>query len=135
MKEGAQIAELKAGDHFGERALLTAEPTAATVVALERTELMALGKAKFDEALGPLEQILEKERAQRDREAERQKVARAPQSARPDTPSPRSLPSRAARRAPLTRLSAPLTRHSHVVTPSSTRTRPNETRPSADAGG
>ena len=83
MKEGAQIAELKAGDHFGERALLTAEPTAATVIALERTELMALGKAKFDEALGPLEDILQKERAEREREAERAKVAPAPVSVAP----------------------------------------------------
>ena len=72
-KDGVEIAQLKAGDHFGERALLTAEPTTAAVEAVERTELMGLDKSKFDAVLGPLEAILQKERLQREREAERQK--------------------------------------------------------------
>jgi len=72
-KDGNEVATLKAGDHFGERSLLTAESTNSTVTAVERTEVMKLGKEAFDKTLGPLETILKKEQLQREREIERQK--------------------------------------------------------------
>jgi len=71
--DGAEVKQLKDGDYFGERSLLTAEATNATVKALGRTELMKLGKEEFDKALGPLANILEKARMERDREIEREK--------------------------------------------------------------
>jgi len=70
-KGGAELANLKAGDHFGERSLLTSEPVGATCTATERCELMGLDKKRFDEVLGSLQDILEKERIQREKEAER----------------------------------------------------------------
>ena len=40
-------------------------------------QLMKLGKSEFDKALGPLANILEKARMERDREIEREKVRAA----------------------------------------------------------
>jgi len=71
-KDGAEIARLGAGSYFGERALLTEEPTAATVTAVERSEVMKLGKAAFDETLGPLEELLQAAMKRREKEQERQ---------------------------------------------------------------
>jgi len=72
--DGNEVKQLFRGDHFGERALLTEENTAASIKVRERTELMKLGKAQFEKMLGPLEEILQKERLTRERELERQKV-------------------------------------------------------------
>lgn len=66
VKDATPLATLKAGDYFGERALLTEEPCIATVTANEHLVLMSLGKKQFEETLGPLESILEKERLQRE---------------------------------------------------------------------
>ena len=46
------------GDHFGERALLTDEPRAATVTATVATTCLALNRATFNELLGPLKDLL-----------------------------------------------------------------------------
>ena len=63
-----KLTTLKGGDFFGERSLLTEEPTVASVVAAEPTELMCLPKAKFEQLLGPLQGVIEREKERRDRE-------------------------------------------------------------------
>lgn len=75
--DGKEVKQLFSGDHFGERALLTEENTAASVTVRERTELWVLGKKDFEQMLGPLEQILKKERLTRERELEME-TARIP---------------------------------------------------------
>lgn len=46
-----QVAELKAGDFFGEIALISAIPHSSTVKALEQTELFVMLKADFETIL------------------------------------------------------------------------------------
>jgi len=46
-----QVAELQAGDFFGERSLLTGEPRSATVVATSKVECWRLDKSAFQELL------------------------------------------------------------------------------------
>ena len=43
---------LGAGDHFGERALVTSEPAAANVIAISSGTLFSIGKATFEKVLG-----------------------------------------------------------------------------------
>ena len=50
--------KLKAGECFGERALLTNEPRAATVTATTQGVVMALDRHAFTELLGPLHDVL-----------------------------------------------------------------------------
>jgi CRP-like cAMP-binding protein len=50
---------LTAGDYFGERALLTGEPRAATIKAVTEVKVMALDRANFDTLLGPLRDVLD----------------------------------------------------------------------------
>ena len=71
LKDGDKLAELGRLDYFGERSLLTAEVTAAKVVAsgAEPAVLMSLGKATFEAQLGPLKDLLEAEAAKRERVA------------------------------------------------------------------
>lgn len=57
--EKFQTHELGPGDYFGERALMTNEPRAATVRALEKTVLMTLDKIAFQKHLGPLQDVLD----------------------------------------------------------------------------
>ncbi|NMC72240.1 MAG: Flp pilus assembly complex ATPase component TadA [Myxococcales bacterium] len=52
-----ELARLGPGDHFGEMALLTAEPRTASVVALEETRAVALSKVVFDKLLAQLPQV------------------------------------------------------------------------------
>ena len=59
------------GDHFGERSLLTAEPTVASVVTAAPTQLMALDKATFERILPPLQDLVAREVAIRDMRARR----------------------------------------------------------------
>ena len=51
--------ELKPGDYFGERALMTNEPRAATVSAISKTVLMTLDKVAFQKHLGSLQEVLD----------------------------------------------------------------------------
>lgn len=50
---------LSAGDYFGERALLTGEPRAATIRAVTDVKVMALDRENFDKLLGPLRDVLD----------------------------------------------------------------------------
>jgi CRP-like cAMP-binding protein len=49
------------GDYFGERALLTGEPRAANVTALNEVITMAMDRETFEASLGPLQNLLERE--------------------------------------------------------------------------
>ena len=64
--DGKKIATLKSGEYFGERSILTEDPTVASVVAVEPTELMCLDKASFEGLLGPLQKLIDREVARRD---------------------------------------------------------------------
>jgi len=50
---------LTAGDYFGERALLTGEPRAATITAQTPVKVMALDRESFNLLLGPLKELLD----------------------------------------------------------------------------
>ncbi|KAG7396641.1 hypothetical protein PHYBOEH_001974 [Phytophthora boehmeriae] len=54
--------ELKEGDYFGERALLSSEPRSATVVAQTDARLIALDQQTFTSVLGPLQEVLDHNR-------------------------------------------------------------------------
>jgi cAMP-dependent protein kinase regulator len=49
------------GDWFGERALLTGEPRAANVTALTNVSTLAMDRDTFEEAIGPLQGLMERE--------------------------------------------------------------------------
>jgi putative ABC transport system ATP-binding protein len=51
MREGHDLAELGAGDFFGEGALITGEPRNATVVANDNLDTYVLGKTDFRAAI------------------------------------------------------------------------------------
>jgi len=59
------MAELEAGAFFGEMALLNDEKRQATVTAGENCECLMLDRAAFDECLGPLKDIMEREAGRR----------------------------------------------------------------------
>ena len=52
VKEDHVIAQLSAGDYFGELSLIDGEPRSATVVAVENVTLLTLSSAEFDSLLG-----------------------------------------------------------------------------------
>ena len=58
---GDQYADhtLSSGDYFGERALLTGEPRAATITAQSKVKVMALDRESFNLLLGPLRDVLD----------------------------------------------------------------------------
>ena len=58
---GSQFADhkLRAGDYFGEIALMTGEPRAANVVAESKVVLMALDRQAFNSLLGPLKELID----------------------------------------------------------------------------
>lgn len=56
-----QVMHYKAGDYFGERALLKKEPRAANIIATsDELELVSLDKDSFNRLLGPLDKILKR---------------------------------------------------------------------------
>jgi cAMP-dependent protein kinase regulator len=50
----------KAGDFFGERALIKNEPRAANVVAVSECVLLSLDRHSVKRLLGPLEELLKR---------------------------------------------------------------------------
>jgi cGMP-dependent protein kinase 1 len=72
---------LKAGDYFGERALLTGEPRSADCVAVTDVITLALDRESFNNMLGPLKEVMDaneskKEQSTRDAKVE-EKVNRS----------------------------------------------------------
>ena len=58
---------LRSGEHFGERSLLTNEPTVASVVAAEDVEMVHLNKATFEALLGAsLQEAISRESTRRE---------------------------------------------------------------------
>ncbi len=51
---------LKAGDYFGERAIVTAEPRVANITATSDVTTLTLSREKFLEVVGPLEDLMKK---------------------------------------------------------------------------
>jgi len=77
----AELKELKAGDYFGERALIKGEPRVATCTAASDTVIcLALAKESFDAMLGPLEELMKKQSARQDKE-NAEAVSNAPPAA------------------------------------------------------
>jgi cGMP-dependent protein kinase len=71
--DGKQIAELKAGQFFGERTLLKDEPANATVKTLgEAVSCYVCSRESFTAILGPLQALLDAEVTRREREAAKQ---------------------------------------------------------------
>jgi cGMP-dependent protein kinase len=62
------VKSLSGGEYFGERSLLKGEPAVASIVATDATELMCLPKARFEELLGPMQAVLDRETARREAE-------------------------------------------------------------------
>jgi CRP-like cAMP-binding protein/tRNA A-37 threonylcarbamoyl transferase component Bud32 len=58
---GAQFSDhtLTVGEYFGERALITGEPRAATITAQTPVKVMALDRDSFNSLLGPLRDVLD----------------------------------------------------------------------------
>lgn len=52
---------LKAGDYFGERAIVTAEPRVANITAMSDVTTLTLSREKFLEVVGPLEDLMKKQ--------------------------------------------------------------------------
>ena len=62
---GAFVGQLSAGDFFGERALMTQEPRAATIVALQASVCYVLDKASFESVISGVETLIGKHVGQR----------------------------------------------------------------------
>jgi CRP-like cAMP-binding protein len=58
--EGEVCDRLGAGSYFGERALLTDEPRAATITAVADSKCLAMDRAAFLRLLGPLTEVLQR---------------------------------------------------------------------------
>lgn len=60
------LVQRKEYEYFGERALLTDEPRAANVIAKTDVKLLSISKSNFEEVLGPLADIIDEDRKQRE---------------------------------------------------------------------
>jgi CRP-like cAMP-binding protein len=60
------VMQLKDNDYFGEKALLTANPRAANVIARTPTKVLYINKKAFEEVLGPLSEIIDRDRERRE---------------------------------------------------------------------
>eukprot|EP01095_Lingulamoeba_sp_RSL-Kostka_P006804 TRINITY_DN2154_c0_g1_i3.p1 TRINITY_DN2154_c0_g1~~TRINITY_DN2154_c0_g1_i3.p1 ORF type:complete len:148 (+),score=64.67 TRINITY_DN2154_c0_g1_i3:397-840(+) len=56
--EPQEVARLKSSDYFGEIALLTNRPRAATVISVGNIKCVKLDRDRFNRVLGPCEEIL-----------------------------------------------------------------------------
>ncbi|EQC32468.1 AGC protein kinase [Saprolegnia diclina VS20] len=61
-----EVLRLRQHQYFGERALLNDAPRAANVISVGRTKLLQIGRQAFEEILGPLQKIIDNDRAQRE---------------------------------------------------------------------
>ena len=57
-EEAKEVMHYKAGDYFGERALIRNEPRAANVIAKTDCKLVSLDRHSFKRLMGPLDTIL-----------------------------------------------------------------------------
>ena len=64
-----EVLRLKAGQYFGERALLSNARRAANVVALNKVHCVHIGRTTFEEVLGPLQGIIDADRRWREKAA------------------------------------------------------------------
>eukprot|EP01035_Chromulina_nebulosa_P017471 gene17471-23023_t len=66
--DNEEILVLKLSDnqYFGEKALLTSNPRAANVITRTETKVLYINKAAFEEVLGPLSAIIDKDRQRRE---------------------------------------------------------------------
>lgn len=87
-KDGEQVASLKVGDYFGERALQTKENRAAKASAEEDSTLLLIDKMTFDNLLGPLEGILSKQIQSYDNNASRAEGTSPPEGEQKTTDIP-----------------------------------------------
>ncbi len=71
------VISLKELDYFGERALLTSDPRAATVVTTTPVKVFSIGKSAFEEVLGSLAKIIDQDRLKREKLAEANAAAAA----------------------------------------------------------
>jgi len=71
-----EVMQLKQYDYFGERALLSDSPRAATVKATTKMVLLHISKGLFEEILGPLEGIIESHRQAREEAAKQSYLQR-----------------------------------------------------------
>ena len=57
-EEAKEVMHYKAGDYFGERALIQNEPRAANVIAKTDCKVVSLDRHSFKRLMGPLDGIL-----------------------------------------------------------------------------
>jgi CRP-like cAMP-binding protein len=65
-KTSREVLRLRKNQYFGERALLNDAPRAANVISVGRTKLLQVGRREFEEVLGSLSEMIEKDRQQRE---------------------------------------------------------------------
>lgn len=59
MKDDIRVKEYKAGDYFGELALLKNQPRAASIiVSSESAKVLSMSRSSFSKMLGPLAHVL-----------------------------------------------------------------------------
>jgi len=76
------VMSLKENDYFGERALISKEPRAATVTAGPGgATVLNINRRAFEEVLGPLQGIIDEDRRRRERRAQRERSPPASLSA------------------------------------------------------